>query len=50
MPTGAPPGVGWLSYHTQMFDIIFCYLAAPAAAFFAAGTDQARELLKKLPV
>lgn len=46
---GAPPGVGWLSYHTQMFDIVFCYLAAPAAGFFAAGTDQARDLLKKLP-
>lgn len=47
---GAPEGVSWLGYHTQMFDILFCYIAAPAAAFFAAGTNQARDLLKKLPV
>ncbi len=47
---GAPEGMSWIAYHTQMFDIIFCYVAAPAAAFFAAGTNQARELLKKLPV
>lgn len=48
---GAPDGYpgGWISYHTQLFDIIFCYLANPAAAFFAAGTDQARQLLNKLP-
>lgn len=47
---GAPEGMSWIAYHTQLFDIIFCYVAAPVAAFFAAGTDQARELLKKLPV
>lgn len=47
---GAPEGQSWIAYHTQLFDIIFCYVAAPAAAFFAAGTNQARELLKKLPV
>jgi len=46
---GAPEGTSWISYHTTMFDIIFCYLANPAAAFFAAGTDQARTLLNKLP-
>jgi hypothetical protein len=46
---GAPEGVSWLSYHTQMFDILFCYLANPAAAFFAAGTDKARGLIKMLP-
>src|SRR5688572_33487249 len=33
---GAPEGVSWISYHTQLFDILFCYLANPAAAFFAA--------------
>jgi hypothetical protein len=47
---GAPEGTSWISYHTTMFDILFCYIANPAAAFFAAGTDKARELLKKLPV
>lgn len=46
---GAPEGVSWVSYHTTMFDILFCYLACPAAAFFAAGTDQARQVLKRLP-
>lgn len=46
---GAPEGTSWLSYHTQMFDILFCYLANPAAAFFAAGTDKARGLIKMLP-
>lgn len=46
---GAPEGASWVAYHTTMFDIIFCYIANPAAAFFAAGTDQARELLNKLP-
>ena len=47
---GAPEGMSWIAYHTQMFDILFCYVAAPVAAFFAASTDQARQLLKKLPV
>ncbi|MEM9068794.1 MAG: hypothetical protein AAGE52_09815 [Myxococcota bacterium] len=47
---GAPEGVSWVSYHTTMFDILFCYVANPAAAFFAAGTDKARDLLKMLPV
>lgn len=47
---GAPEGTSWVAYHTTMFDILFCYLANPAAAFFAAGTSQARELLKKLPI
>ena len=37
------------AYHTTMFDIIFCYLAAPAAGFFAAGSNQARQLLRHLP-
>ena len=46
---GDPSGAGWVAYHTQLFDIIFCYLAAPAAAFFAAGTSQARAILNKLP-
>src|SRR5690349_7680928 len=39
---GAPEGTSWISYHTTMFDILFCYLANPAAAFFAAGTNAAR--------
>jgi hypothetical protein len=46
---GAPEGVSWVAYHTTMFDILFCYVANPAAAFFAAGTDKARGLLQKLP-
>ena len=46
---GAPEGVSWVSYHTSMFDILFCYIAAPAAAFFAAGSDKVRELTKRLP-
>jgi len=47
---GAPEGTSWISYHTTMFDILFCYLANPAAAFFAAGTDKARAILKHLPI
>jgi hypothetical protein len=46
---GSPEGTSFLAYHTTMFDIIFCYLAAPAAGFFAAGSNQARALLKHLP-
>jgi hypothetical protein len=46
---GAPAGTSWIAYHTTMFDILFCYLANPAAAFFAAGTDKARGLIKMLP-
>jgi hypothetical protein len=47
---GDPSGAGWVAYHTTMFDILFCYLAAPAAAFFAAGTNAARGVLNKLPI
>jgi hypothetical protein len=47
---GAPEGTSWIAYHTTMFDILFCYLGAPAAGFFAAGTNQARQLLKFLPI
>jgi len=47
---GAPEGYGFIEYHTTMFDILFCYVACPAAAFAVAGTDKARELLRKLPV
>ncbi|MEM9187693.1 MAG: hypothetical protein AAGF12_00855 [Myxococcota bacterium] len=46
---GAPEGTSLIAYHTTMFDILFCYLAAPAAAFFAAGTNQARALINRLP-
>lgn len=46
---GAPEGVSWVSYHTSMFDILFCYIAPPVAAFFAAGSDKVRELTKHLP-
>jgi hypothetical protein len=46
---GSPEGTSFLAYHTTMFDIIFCYLAAPAAGFFAAGSNQARQLLRHLP-
>jgi hypothetical protein len=44
---GAPEGTSWVAYHTTMFDILFCYLLNPAAAFFTAGTDQVRGLLKR---
>jgi hypothetical protein len=47
---GAPEGYGFIEYHTTLFDIIFCYVACPAAAFAVAGTDKARELLRRLPV
>jgi hypothetical protein len=47
---GAPEGVSWISYHTTMFDILFCYVLNPVAAFFAAGTNKARQLLEKLPI
>lgn len=47
---GAPEGASWISYHTTMFDILFCYLANPAAAFFAAGTNAARGVLNRLPI
>ncbi len=47
---GAPEGYGFIEYHTTLFDIIFCYVACPAAAFAVAGTDKARALLRKLPV
>jgi hypothetical protein len=47
---GAPEGVSWISYHTTMFDILFCYLANPIAAFFAAGTNAARGVLARLPI
>ena len=46
---GSPEGTSFVAYHTTMFDILFCYLAAPAAGFFAAGSNQARQLLKHLP-
>jgi hypothetical protein len=46
---GAPEGASWIAWHTQTFDILFCYIANPAAAFFAVGTDKARALLKMLP-
>jgi hypothetical protein len=47
---GSPEGTSFLAYHTTMFDILFCYVAAPAAGFFAAGTNQARQLLDRLPI
>ncbi|MBW2462298.1 MAG: hypothetical protein JRH11_11685 [Deltaproteobacteria bacterium] len=47
---GSPEGTSLIAYHTTMFDIIFCYVANPVAAFFAAGTDQARAVLDRLPI
>lgn len=47
---GSPEGTSFLAYHTTMFDILFCYIAAPAAGFFAAGTNQARQILDRLPI
>ena len=46
---GSPEGTSWLSYHLTMFDIIFCYIANPVAAFVAGGTGVGRGILKKLP-
>ncbi|MEC7524981.1 MAG: hypothetical protein VYE22_34185 [Myxococcota bacterium] len=46
---GAPAGSSWISYHTTLFDIIFCYIANPVAAFAAGGTGVGRGLLSKLP-
>lgn len=44
------PSENWVAYHTTLFDILFCYIGAPAAAFATAGTDKARELLDRLPI
>lgn len=46
---GAPAGTSWVAYHTTLFDIIFCYVANPVAAFAAGGTGVGRGLLQKLP-
>ena len=46
---GAPEGTSWLSYHLTMFDIIFCYIANPVAAFVAGGTGVGRGLMSRLP-
>lgn len=46
---GAPEGTSWIAYHTTMFDIVFCYLANPIAAFMAGGTGAGRGILRKLP-
>ncbi len=46
---GAPEGSSWIAYHTTMFDILFCYLANPIAAFVAGGTGAGRGLLRRLP-
>jgi len=46
---GAPEGTSFIAYHTSMFDILFCYIACPAAAFFAASTDKARDVRDRLP-
>lgn len=46
---GAPEGVSWISYHTTMFDILFCYIANPVAGFVAGGTGVGRGVLSKLP-
>lgn len=47
---GHPEGTTFFAYHSTLFDILFCYVAAPAAGFFAAGTNQARQILDKLPI
>ena len=46
---GSPEGTSWIAYHTTLFDIIFCYIANPVAAFIAGGTGAARGLLSRLP-
>ena len=46
---GSPEGTSWIAYHTTLFDIIFCYVANPVAAFVAGGTGVGRGLLRRLP-
>ncbi|HJL16310.1 MAG TPA: hypothetical protein RMH99_11675 [Sandaracinaceae bacterium LLY-WYZ-13_1] len=46
---GAPAGTSWVAYHTTLFDILFCYVANPVAAFAAGGTGVGRGLLRRLP-
>lgn len=46
---GSPEGTSWLSYHLTLFDIMFCYIANPVAAFVAGGTGVGRGLLSRLP-
>ncbi len=44
-----PEGADWVAYHTTMFDILFCYVGAPAAAFVAAGTAAGGSIREHLP-
>jgi hypothetical protein len=46
---GSPEGVSWVAYHTTMFDILFCYVTAPIAAFAICGTDKLMFLRRYLP-
>ena len=45
------PGDGgsWIAYHTTMFDILFCYIAAPVTAFATAGTPVGEQIRQRLP-
>lgn len=45
------PGDGgsWIAYHTTMFDILFCYIAAPVTAFATAGTPLGEQIRQRLP-
>ena len=45
---GDPSGAGWVAYHTTLFDIIFCYLLAPAAALGLGGVPKVAELFRSL--
>ena len=46
------PGEGgdWFAYHTTLFDIMFCYVGAPALAFIAAGTQGGDYVKSYLPI
>ena len=43
-----PLGPGWVAAHTTLFDIIFCWLAAPAVALALGGVPQAAKLVRGL--
>lgn len=47
---GSPPGVTWVAYHTTAFDILFCYVLAPAAALVLAGPSKLAALRRYLPI
>jgi len=45
-----PEGADWVAYHTTLFDIMFCFVGAPALAFIAAGTKGGDYVKSYLPI